>query len=75
MNIQKELNLVELAAKMAETMLINIAEQNNLKESDIIRFLEKNEISYYTDEAQNLYNKYYDSIYEFLENQGFKNKK
>lgn len=41
MNIQKELNLVELAAKMAETMLINIAEQNNLKESDIIRFLEK----------------------------------
>lgn len=39
MNIQKELNLVELAAKMAETMLINITEQNNLKESDIITFL------------------------------------
>ena len=68
MNIKNKLNLVELASEMAET------EQNGYKESDIIEYLDVDEFGCYTDEAQDLFNKYYDEIYEFLEKQGFKHK-
>ena len=55
-------------------MLKNVTEQNGYKESDIIEYLDKDEFGCYTDEAQDLFNKYYDEIYEFLEKQGFKHK-
>ena len=67
MNIKNKLNLVELASEMAETMLKNVTEQNGYKESDIIEYLDKDEFGCYTDEAQDLFNKYYDEVYEFLE--------
>ncbi len=74
MKINKEINLVELAGEMAETMLKNVTEQNGYKESDIIEYLDVDEFGCYTDEAQDVYNEYYDEIYEFLEKQGFKHK-
>ena len=74
MKIKKELNLVELASEMAETMLLNVTLQSGLKSEDIIEDFGSEEFSAYTDEAQDLFNKYYDEIYEFLEKQGFKHK-
>ena len=74
MNIKNKLNLVELASEMAGAMLKNVTEQNGYKESDIIEYLDVDEFGCYTDEAQDLFNKYYDEIYEFLEKQGFKHK-
>ena len=74
MKIKKELNLVELASEMAETMLLNVTLQSGLKSEDIIEDFGSEEFSAYTDEAQDLFNKYYDEIYEFLEKQVFKHK-
>ena len=74
MKIKKELNLVELASEMAETMLLNVTLQSGLKSEDIIEDFGSEEFSAYTDEAQDLFNKYYDEVYEFLEKQGFKHK-
>ena len=74
MKIKKELNLVDLASEMAETMLLNVTLQNGLKSEDIIEDFGSEEFSAYTDEAQDVYNEYYDEIYEFLEKQGFKHK-
>ncbi len=74
MKIKKELNLVELASEMAETMLLNVTLQSGLKSEDIIEDFGSEEFSAYTDEAQDVYNEYYDEIYEFLEKQGFKHK-
>ena len=74
MKIKKELNLVELASEMAETMLLNVTLQSGLKSEDIIEDFGSEEFSAYTDEAQDVYNGYYDEIYEFLEKQGFKHK-
>ena len=74
MNIKNKLNLVELASEMAETMLLNITLQSGLKSKDIIEDFGEDEFVAYTDEAQDLFNKYYDEIYEFLEKQGFKHK-
>jgi len=74
MRIKKELNLVELASEMAETMLLNVTLQSGLKSEDIIEDFGSEEFSAYTDEAQDVYNEYYDEIYEFLEKQGFKHK-
>ena len=74
MRIKKELNLVELASEMAETMLLNVTLQSGLKSEDIIEDFGSEEFSAYTDEAQDVYNEYYDEVYEFLEKQGFKHK-
>lgn len=74
MNIKKELNLVELASEMAETMLLNVTLQNGLKSEDIIEDFGSEEFSAYTDEAQDVYNEYYDEIYNMLCNLGFKHK-
>lgn len=74
MNIKNKLNLVELASEMAGAMLKNVTEQNGYKESDIIEYLDVDEFGCYTDEAQDLFNEYYDEIYEFLEQKGFKHK-
>lgn len=74
MKIKKELNLVELASEMAETMLLNVTLQSGLKSEDIIEDFGSEEFSAYTDEAQDVYNEYYDEVYEFLEKQGFKHK-
>ena len=74
MNIKNKLNLVELASEMAETMLLNITLQSGLKSKDVIEDFGEDEFVAYTDEAQDLFNKYYDEIYEFLEKQGFKHK-
>lgn len=74
MNIKNKLNLVELASEMAETMLKNVTEQNGWKEYEVIVHSYDDKFSWYTDEAQDLFNKYYDEVYEFLEKQGFKHK-
>jgi len=74
MNIKNKLNLVELASEMAGTMLKNVTEQNGYKESDIIEYLDVDEFGCYTDEAQDVYNEYYDEIYNMLCNLGFKHK-
>jgi hypothetical protein len=59
---------------MAETMLLNVTLQSGLKSEDIIEDFDSEELTTYTEEAQDLFNKYYDEIYEFLEKQGFKHK-
>lgn len=74
MNIKNKLNLVELASEMAGTMLKNVTEQNGWKEYEVIVHSHDDKFSWYTEEAQDLFNKYYDEIYEFLEKQGFKHK-
>ncbi len=74
MKIKKELNLVELASEMAETMLLNVTLQSGLKSEDIIEDFGSEEFSAYTDEAQDVYNEYYDEIYNMLCNSGFKHK-
>lgn len=71
MKIKKELNLVELASTIADTMLYNVAlqsgcDENMFKEESDEEFLE------YTEEAQDLFNEYYDEIWEYLVNKGFK---
>lgn len=55
-------------------MLLNVTLQSGLKSEDIIEDFGSEEFSAYTDEAQDVYNEYYDEIYEFLEKQGFKHK-
>lgn len=74
MKIKKELNLVELASEMAETMLLNVILQSGLKSKDLIEDFGEEEFVAYTDEAQDLFNKYYDEIYNMLCNLGFKHK-
>lgn len=72
MKINKNLNLVELASEMAEVMLHNVAQQSGIEEKEIIEDFGEDEFSGYTEEAQDLFNEYYDEIWEYLENKGFK---
>jgi hypothetical protein len=74
MNIKNKLNLVELASEIASVMLFNVTQQSGIKEEDLFEEENDGELTTYTEEAQDLFNKYYDEIYEFLEKQGFKHK-
>ena len=74
MNIKNKLNLVELASEIASVMLFNVPQQSGIKEEDLFEEENDGELTTYTEEAQDLFNKYYDEIYEFLEKQGFKHK-
>ena len=74
MNIKNKLNLVELASEIASVMLFNATQQSGIKEEDLFEEENDGELTTYTEEAQDLFNKYYDEIYEFLEKQGFKHK-
>lgn len=70
MKIKKELNLVELASEMASFMLKSIILQNGYNLNDY--FIIDEDESKYTEEAQDIFNEYYDEIYEYLEDRGFK---
>jgi hypothetical protein len=70
MKIKKELNLVELASETASTLLLNVLYNSGWKQNEI--FVEEDGVSTYTEEAQDIFNEYYDEIYEYLENKGFK---
>lgn len=70
--IKKELNLVELASEIASVMLFNVTQQSGIKEEDLFEEENDGELTTYTEEAQDLFNKYYDEIWEYLENKGFK---
>jgi len=73
MKINKEINLVELAGEISHLMLANITIQNGGFIEDL--FIEnEDEVFIYAEKTQDLFNEYYDEIYEFLEQKGFKHK-
>lgn len=65
-----KLNLVELASEMAETMLNNVTLQSG-KTYTSLYVEDENSNTSYTDEAQDLFDDYYDYIYELLTKEGF----
>ena len=65
-----KLNLVELASEMAETMLNNVTLQYG-KTYDSLCVEDENGNTSYTEEAQDLFDDYYDYIYELLTKKGF----
>ena len=62
----KEINIVKAASEMAEALLINVCLQNGKKEMSLY------EKGGYTKEAQELFNIYYDDMYNYLISIGFK---
>ncbi len=65
-----KLNLVELASEMAETMLNNVTLQSG-KTYTSLYVEDENGNTSYTEEAQDLFDDYYDYIYELLTKKGF----
>jgi hypothetical protein len=57
------INIIEVASELAHKKLVN-----NWKESIQIYVDETDEIIIYTDEAQDIFNDYYDDYYDFLLN-------
>lgn len=72
MKIKKKLNLVELASEMASAMLFNASQQSGILEENLFEEENDGELTTYTEEAQELFNEYYDDIWEYLVNKGFK---